>query len=166
MDDPPGESVLSCWAELRAYAMRLVADLSDEQMVAQPVPGAVMNHPAWILSHLSAYAPVLAGILRGEAVRDPLDHRYGRNSRPEADPDAYLPREDLIRLYCQSYDDAADAVRAVPTRRLREATPIQRWRSRFATIGDLPIQFLVKHNAVHLGQLSAWRRAGGLAPVG
>jgi uncharacterized damage-inducible protein DinB len=27
------------------------------------------------------------------------------------------------------------------------------------------VQFVIKHNAHHLGQVSAWRRAGGRRPV-
>ena len=44
-------------------------------------------------------------------------------------------------------------------------TPLERWRPRFPCVVDLPGQFFVKHNATHLGQLSAWRRAGGRPAV-
>jgi hypothetical protein len=124
-----------------------------------------MNHAAWILSHLSAYAPVVAAILRGGPARDPLNHEHGRNSAPVADPAAYLPRADLIAHYCTVYDDAAAALEACPAARLLEPTPIERWRPRFALLADLPVQFLIQHYASHLGQLSAWRRACGWPAV-
>ncbi len=164
---------LSNYRELREYACRLVADLSDADMVRQPdrvVPAGpsspssplqAMNHAAWILSHLAAYAPVVAAILRAEPAYDPLNHEHGRNSAPVSDPAAYLPKAELIAHYCRVYDDAAAALETCPPARLLEPTPIERWRPRFPIIADLPVQFLVKHNATHLGQLSAWRRACG-----
>ncbi len=33
------------------YINKAIEDLSDEQMCQQPKPG--MNHPAWLLGHLS-----------------------------------------------------------------------------------------------------------------
>ena len=54
MDDPVSNAIVAQWRELREVAANLVADLTDEQMVGQPVAGVTMNHPAWVLSHLSA----------------------------------------------------------------------------------------------------------------
>ena len=165
MDNPLVEPIVSQWRELREVAQRLVADLSDEQMVGQPVAGIAMSHPAWVLSHLSVYGPVLAGILRGAPVEDPLDHRYGRTSRPMSDAAQYLPRGALIERYVAEYDAAAGAFADASPEVLCKPTPIERWRERFPTIAFLPGQFLVKHNAYHLGQLSAWRRASGLPSI-
>lgn len=159
------DAVLASYAELRDYAQRLVADLDDAQMVAQPVPGVIMNHPAWILSHTAAYAPVLAGILRAQVVEDPVHHRFGRGSQPTSDTSIYLPRVELIAHWLTVHDAAAEALGQCGPERLSEPTPMPRWRSRFPTIGRLAMQFLVKHPATHLGQLSAWRRAMGLPPV-
>ncbi|MCH8269656.1 MAG: DinB family protein [Planctomycetes bacterium] len=165
MDDPISTAIVAQWQELREVAEQLVADLTDEQMVSQPVAGVTMNHPAWVLSHLSAYAPVLAGILRGEVVEDPLSHRYGLGSQPLREASEYLSRDKLISSYTAAYDDAATAFADATPERLLQPSPFERWLTRFPTIAYLPGQFLVKHNAYHLGQLSAWRRASGLPPI-
>ena len=165
MDDPISTAIVAQWQELREVAEQLVADLTDEQMVSQPVAGVTMNHPAWVLSHLSAYAPVLVGMLRGEPVEDPISHKYGRGSQPLRDASEYLPKNELISSFAAAYDDAAIAFADATTDRLSQPTPIERWLPRFPTIAFLPGQFLVKHNAYHLGQLSAWRRASGLPPI-
>lgn len=34
-----------------AYAQKLVADIPDEQMAAQPVAGQTLNHAAFIIGH-------------------------------------------------------------------------------------------------------------------
>jgi len=156
---------IRAWHEVRGYAQRLVADLADDDMLAQPVPGVVMNHPAWILSHCALYGPLLAGMLRGEAVEDPKGHRYGFGSQPLDDASAYLPKQELLDRFVAVFDDAAEALRAVTEARLAEPTPLERFRPRFPRIVDLPGQFFVKHNMTHLGQLSAWRRAGGRPAV-
>ncbi len=65
---PIASAVLVTWRRNGGYALRLVGDLSDDQFFAQPAPGAVMNHPAWILAHLNLYPPVIAALLRRESV--------------------------------------------------------------------------------------------------
>jgi len=159
------ETTLRAWRDVRGYAQRLVADLDDEAMVSQPVPGVVMNHPAWALSHLAAYGPVISAIFRGEPFEDPKEHRYGVGSQPLPDPGAYPPGQALIDHFCAVYDEAAEALRGVSEERLAMETPLERWRSRFPRVIDLPGQFFVKHTMTHLGQVSAWRRAGGRPPV-
>ena len=157
--------ILAEHAELRAYAGRLTADLSDADMLCQPIAGITLNHPALILCHLLAYAPVLEAILLGEPVEDPISHRHGRGSTPQTDPAHYPPRVELIAEFDSSYARAAHAFERVSDHWLGTATPIPRWVERFPTIAHLPGQFLVKHFATHLGQLSAWRRAMGRPAV-
>jgi hypothetical protein len=158
-------SVLSMTAEHADYTRRLVADLRDEQMIAQPVAGVVMNHPAWILCHLSVYGPVMAACLRGEPFDDPRTHRFGMGSRPVNDLAAYPPRERVIAEHVAGCSAAAEALRAASPARLAEPPPLERWKGRFPDIAFLVMHLMVRHPAVHLGQLSAWRRAMGLPPV-
>lgn len=164
------EPTLVQWRELREYGLKLVEGLSEQEMVVQPVAGRVMNHASWVLSHLGVYGSVMSDIFRGRTAADPLKHRYGRESKPEPSAGAYETRADMVRWFAEGYDDAAAALwllaeRDELTRVLGEATPIERWRARFPTKAYLPGQFLVKHVATHLGQLSAWRRACGLGAV-
>ena len=63
------ESMIYAWDNQLRYALALVADLTDEQMVLRP--GGNMNHPAWILGHLAMYHPVTVQLLAGEPVDDP-----------------------------------------------------------------------------------------------
>ncbi len=151
--------------EQRGYALRLVDDLSDADMVAQPVAGVVMNHPAWILGHLSAYPPTLAAMLRGEAPADPLHHPFGRDSKPESGIDVYGSKQRIVDEFVRVHDDLARALAGTQGVRFGDVIPIERWRSRFPTVGDACFYLTTTHIATHLGQLSAWRRAGGRASV-
>lgn len=153
------------WPELRGYAQRLVADLDEPDLVAQPVGGVTLNHPAWILGHLGAYGPVLAAILLDEDFADPADHPCGRGTTPSPNRHDYPSRDDLLRAFIDGYDSALDALAVATPDRLAEPPPIDRWAARFPTIGHLPVQFIIRHNSIHLGQLSAWRRAMNRPPV-
>lgn len=165
MDRNCREMIVSQYSDLRDYARELVDAIEDEQMTLQPVPGVVMNHPAWILSHLAPYGPLLAAIMRREPPIDPIDLPHSRKTSPSADPSEYLPRLELIENFVRCHDAAADALLEAEDSVFAEPPPLDRFRSRFPTIRELSIQFLIKHPATHLGQLSAWRRAMGLGPV-
>src|SRR4051812_35091605 len=49
---------------LMQYCRTLVADVADERMAEQPLPG--VNHPAWILGHLAFSADRARWLLGGE----------------------------------------------------------------------------------------------------
>ena len=68
MASPIIDGYLFAWKKNKDYGANLVADLSEEQMVAQPAsdPDAPSNHPAWVLSHLNVYHPVMKAIIKGE----------------------------------------------------------------------------------------------------
>lgn len=156
-------AILGSWAQQRAYAARLVADLNDADMVSQPVPGVVMNHPAWVFSHLSLYPPTLSAILQGARegeFADPIKSPFGKDSKPVADAAAYLPRETLIASYLDGHDKLAAVLVSVKHEVLGRPIPLKRWEQRFPLVADALVHLMLDHEAAHLGQVSAWRRAG------
>jgi len=159
------DAILHTWAAQRDYAVRLLADLSQDDMTRQPVSGVAMNHAAWTVGHLSAYPPVLAAILREQTFADPKDHRYGRDSKPSSDPRDYLPKEILVAELLCGHDDLAAALAAANPAILAKPIPLARWQQRFPIIVDAVIHLMLHHESAHLGQLSAWRRACGKPAV-
>lgn len=159
------DAIRAAWEANTGYAISLVRDVRPDQFIAQPVAGITMNHPAWVLSHLNVYAPIVAAMLRGEAFDDPADHRYGRNSKVINDPSEYLAKDELVEAYSRAHDDALRAIKEADDRVLTMPTPLARWRSSKPTIGAMLLELMVRHESIHLGQLSAWRRAMGLPPV-
>jgi hypothetical protein len=155
------EGILSGFDRQKNYAKALVEDLSPTDMVSQPIGGIVMNHPAWVLSHLCAYMPVLTMMLRGGVPEDPIDHEFGRKSAPLPDAGAYLAKDELVALYLSLHDSAAAAFGGAQPGLLAMQTPIPRFVERFPTIASVAVQLMMKHESTHLGQVSAWRRAGG-----
>jgi len=161
-------AILGSWAKQRDYAMRLVADLSDAEMVSQPVSGVVMNHPAWVFSHLTLYPPTLSAILRGARegeFADPIKSPFGKDSKPVGDAAAYLPKAELIAKYLDGHDELAAILAMVNSAVLGQTIPLKRWEQRFPLVADALVHLMLDHEAGHLGQISAWRRAGGRAAV-
>lgn len=165
MTSPLPCAILITWRRNAAYALRLVGDLSDHQMTAQPISGKVLNHPAWILSHLTLYTDIAASMLLERTFEDPAEHKYGAKSEPLSDAAAYAARADMIAKYTSAHDEAEAALFSARDTVFASPTPIERWRSLHPTIGDMLVTLMVKHESAHLGQLSAWRRAMGLPRV-
>ncbi len=159
-------AILITWKRNGAYAMRLVGDLTNEQMVAQP-PGALvsMNHPAWILAHLSVYAPIIAAMLRGQPFEDPINHTFGQKSQVILDASAYPTGASLIEQFQTQHDDVEQALLGARETVLEAPTPLERWRAQHPRTGEMVATLTIKHESFHLGQLSAWRRALGLPRV-
>lgn len=160
------DGLLFAWKKNLDYGPKLVADLTDEQMVAQP-PAAkqVMNHPAWLLSHVNLYLPVMVAVIEGREFEDPKVHRFGMQSKPEADRTLYPTKNELVaafvtghELVAQRLKDATDATFAQPIR-------LPRWKDLMPTAGIVLPYLMLNHENSHLGQLSAWRRAMGLPSV-
>jgi hypothetical protein len=158
-------SLLLSWQNQRDYAQRLVADLSDQDMVSQPIPGVTMNHPAWTLGHLSPYPPVLAAILKSEPFTDPLNSKYGRGSKPSPNLSDYPPKSQLLADFLQGHDLLARTLEITDPQVMANPIPLARWKDRFPRIGDAVLYLMLSHEGAHLGQISAWRRAGNRPAV-
>src|SRR5438067_1032679 len=89
-------SLLLSWRNQRDYIQRLIADLSDQDMVFQPIPGVMLNHPAWTLGHLTPYPTVLAAILMQQPFEDPIHSKYARGTKPLSDSTGYPPKAQLL----------------------------------------------------------------------
>ncbi len=158
-------ALLLSWGNQREYAAKLVADLTDADMVSQPVAGVVMNHPAWTFGHLSPYPPVLAAILREQAFVDPLNSTYGRGTKPVGDVKAYPAKAKLMEEFFAGHDLLAKTLGEVDPAVMGKPIPLARWKERFPKIGDAVLYLMLSHEGGHLGQVSAWRRAGGRSAV-
>lgn len=147
-----------------SYAKLLVADLTDAQMTAQPLPDRRMNHPAWIMGHLCLAAQG-AAIQLGLTPTQPAEWKdlFGMASKPLADA-AYPSKAVLVETFEQTQDRVVLQYLKAPADVLTRPAP-ERARGRYPTVGDMVAFLLTGHASLHLGQLSAWRRAMGLPPV-
>ena len=146
------------------YGRMMVADLSDERMADQPLPG--LNHPAWILGHLAYSADGAVGVLGGDKMLTAeWVSRFGPGSQPTAIRSDYPSKEDLLREFEGRFEKARELAAAAHPDRLGRRNPHPRLRGGLPTVRDLVALLLTGHLGVHLGQLSMWRRAIGLSPM-
>lgn len=145
------------------YARRLVADLTDDQMTVQPVAGVLMNHPAFVLGHLAWVCDHGATLLGETAALDPTwKERFSSAEKPARTD--YPPKAVLMSAYEAAHTRLMSLALAAPAEVLN-TPPAERFRARFPTLAHFVLHMLTNHEAVHLGQLSAWRRASGLPAV-
>ena len=160
------EIVLSLYAMNLDFSRRLVADIPDDQMCAQPVPGRVMNHAAFLLGHLTWTSDNVSAMLAGTTPVLPSNwaDTYGRGAKPVIDRSCYRSKADLLKMLEDAHGRMADAFSKAPPELLARPAP-ERLRNRFPTVGHLALAMMTSHGAVHNGQISAWRRALGWPPI-
>ena len=124
-----------------------------------------MNHPAWILGHLAFAQDRIPGLVGGTHLLDEDWAKvYGPRSRPLPDRSAYPSKAALIDALDQAHLRARDALVGVDLATLTAPLPIEAFRFIMPTLADGVVHILTSHEAGHIGQLSAWRRAAGLPP--
>lgn len=156
--------LLHTWNLNLGYAKRLVADIPDDQMAAQPAAG--MNHAAWVLGHLACTADMLLAMI-GEMTVCPPEWvaLFDWNSTPTSDPDAYPAKAVLLSTLEAAHAGIEAALPGVPASRWTEPTPTEEIRKFLPTLGDCFVFVMAAHENMHLGQLSAWRRVQGMGRV-
>lgn len=149
------------------YGQKLVADLTAEQMIQQPAadPAAPANHPAWVLSHLNAYLPIMLSALNGELFEDPKTHPFGMQSQPVDDASVYQSKDELIAEFTRGHEAVISKLQSSAVDVLQQPIELARWQSVLPTVGVCLPYLLCNHENIHLGQISAWRRIQGLASV-
>ncbi|QDT69014.1 DinB superfamily protein [Planctomycetes bacterium MalM25] len=142
---------------------RLVSDVEEDQFAAQPVEA--INHPAWLLGHITTYHDVIVSLLAGKAFDNPWDAPCGKNSTPTADRSVYPSKEAILRAHREGFERGSKAIAAAPAEVW--AAPFEHpvWGKQFDSVAPAVIFLATTHQALHLGQLSGWRRAMNLPRV-
>ncbi|MEZ6235652.1 MAG: DinB family protein [Phycisphaerales bacterium] len=163
-------AILDIHAMVGTLIVEAVEDVPESRMTEQP--GGIVNHPAWTLSHLNAYAGFLLSMLEdaGGPTPDAPPHadaesemaRYGYGTTPVPDPAAYATKRDLLDRFKDRDARLAAVVAANHAATFPKPAP-PAFQPHCPTIGHLAITLLVAHPPHHLGQLRQWRRAAGLS---
>jgi hypothetical protein len=165
--------LLFAWKKNLDYAQKLVADLTEEQMVAQPVPGpqsgaasnAPCNHPAWVFSHLNVYLPIIQSIIKGKTFDDPKEHPFGMLSKPESDRSIYEPKQELVDAFVIGHVIVIELLEKSDESVLGNPVRLPRWQPVMPFAGMALNYLMLNHENGHLGQVSAWRRILGMPSV-
>ena len=151
------------------YACQLAssADIADgeDHPPLQPLEGRPLNHPAFLIGHprleandngikLVGGVPVLTG----------LKELWGTGATPSDDRARYPSKTDIVKTLEVSHARLAEAVTKASKSYFKAPAP-ENMRAKFPTNGHILLGLMTSHYAVHLGQLSAWRRAMGYPSV-
>jgi hypothetical protein len=151
----------------RNATLKLVADLNDDQMVAQPAPKT--NHPAWVLGQLIQVDHVFLATIGGPAVPAWIDDAYkatyGGGSQPVADKSKYKPKAWYVEKLANVREQIIARLKQMTPADFDAPHPDPKRRERFPTIADAIFFYGTWHEAYHAGQLSTWRRVQGLPAV-
>lgn len=152
----------------RGMTLKLVADLSDDQLAIQPAPKT--NHAAWVLGHLLLVENSLANLLdpsrqQPAYLTDAYREIYGMKSQPVADKSKYLPKQFYLDELAKLRPQIIEKLKSLPADFFSQPHPDPARRNRFPTIGEAIVTYGTWHEAYHAGQLSAWRRVQGLPAV-
>ena len=156
-------------------AERLLNGITPQTFARFARPGGVelhSNHPAFIFGHLALY-PVRVMTHVGRSAGDAaVPARYeelfknGVECRDDPAGTIYPAMQELRDFFFRSYRAAIGAVAEADDAVLTGPNPGEgRMKELFPSVGALLNFFLSGHAHSHLGQLSAWRRAQGLAPA-
>lgn len=159
------ESIIYAWDNGLRYALALLEDVTDEQMVLRP--GGNMNHPAWILGHLSLYYPIVSPLLHGESFADPADDdQFGfRGCGPQSDWMIYGTKAAQLHRLEKGHEDVAEALLNATAEQLNRPPSLPRWSAMYPSVQFMLPDLLLLHENIHVGQISIWRRAAGLPSV-
>jgi len=166
------ESAIRLYAWNLKYAHVLVADLSQAQCTQSCGPGHE-NHPAWTIGHLVTGSDILAedlGLERQspDGWRELFERRGPGDPRlPTLERSAYPPMNVLLAEFERQHVRVENAWRAMlaaahSADSILTAPLAWRFDDALPTLSDAVVFLAVSHEAMHLGQLAAWRRACGL----
>lgn len=145
------------------YTRALVDDLTEDQMTMVPAPGLV-NHPAFTLGHLISGCAVLAVDLGAEMLMPEgwadlfLRKGPGDPRMPNPDQGQYPSKKALLQELENQHERIKSLLLNIDPKKLEE--PLSwRFSAYMPTLLDVVLFMCVNHEAMHLGQLAAWRRA-------
>ena len=161
------ESYLATLNHTRNQTLKLVADLTDDQLAAQPAPR--MNHAAWVLGHLLQVDHAFLALITGQPMPAWIDDAwkavYGMNSQPVADKGKYKPKAFYLERLQAVREQLIARLKQMKPEDFLKPHPDPARRERFPTVGHAVMLYGTWHEAYHSGQLSAWRRVQGLPAV-
>jgi hypothetical protein len=144
------------------FIQQAVADIPASRMAEQP--GTLVNHPAWTLAHLNAYAGLVLTLLDDPSVpnADLELEKSGYGSVPVADPAAYPTKAALLARFSEQHERVAAVVADKHAEYFPRPSP-EKFQPHASCIGDVASILMTTHLGYHLGQLNQWRRAPGIA---
>ena len=156
----------SLYAFNLGFLETLLADVSDDELAVQPMPG--INPPRWIAGHLAVVADGLLKMVGGDPVCPPeCNAAFDGGSTANAAGAPAPTKAELLATLRENERRLVPRLDALTAEFLSgpNEVPFERARKAFPTKAEMFAFLMTSHFAVHLGQLSAWRRMTGRSPL-
>ena len=156
------------------YAERLLTDVKADQFARFAKIGDTTiesNHGAFIYGHLSLYAcRVIDGVGSDASRYQPSAaflELFSKDAKCVDDPDGsiYPAMDEITSALLDSYRAAAEALENADDAVFLTENPNEAMRGKFPTTGAMHAFYVGGHFMLHMGQMSAWRRALGMGPA-
>ncbi len=150
---------------LLGYIQRLSADIEDQQLDWSPQPG--VHSAAWILSHLAiATDYALMNLGQKPALPKEWHKRFGPGSNELSAGEGRPGKAELLEALAAGHARVKEAVKSVKSENLQGAHPVKVLDGTpIKTVEHLIAHLMTTHAAIHVGQLSFWRRCAGKPPL-
>ena len=158
-------AILNSYTLSLTYLRELVAEVPDDMFTAQ-LAGAV-NHPAWVMGHLIYSAQAIGGeIGLTQWLPSEWAAQFATGSIPVSDRTMYPSKDSLLGWLTDAEQRIRNRIITIGDDGMLEPLPDVRHRESFPTIGHAVLHILTTHAALHIGQLTVWRRVLGYGPLG
>ncbi|ODA28361.1 DinB family protein [Planctopirus hydrillae] len=146
------------------YLQSLLSGISTQEAKVQPMPG--LNTPFWIAGHLAISTDYARQLLGEELKCPPAWHKaFGPGSIPGNEQNITASLEELFEAVHAGHVAITTLLPSVNEAWAAQPNPVEFLVKNYPSTGDLMAHLLTTHEAIHLGQLSAWRRFRGLPAV-
>lgn len=140
-----------------------LADLTPEEMLARPVPGA--NHTAWQVGHLiTSECYLVDKAVPGKAPALPAGfaEKHKKDTAGNDRPEDFLSKEEYLKIFQDVRNGTLSAVESLSDADFdKPATGVP---PMLKTVGDT-LLFIPMHWVMHAGQWAVTRRKLGRAPL-
>ena len=157
------------------YAKRLLVGIPVDRFARFAAPGKQVvdsNHPAFILGHLSLYPLNVLRLLGKDTTPvQPTDRfvaLFSKDAKCQDDAHGiiYPSMQEVSNVFFSTYEIALSAMRDATDSQLAAENPVDNPLKQVClTLGSMLGFYLTGHVAMHLGQLSTWRRMEGMPPA-
>ena len=169
LDPHPLDHARRCYEVHTEYGLDLAERVPADRFAERPGgPGGGLNPPVWLLGHVAVVGNFALTVADAEPVDLPgWRENFGKDSEPLVYTAGFTPPTgDALRAAVRdTHDRVLEATATLDAAFLNQPVGLDRLADRFPKKGDLLTHLLTTHDAVHWGQLSAWRRAAGLPRV-
>ncbi len=154
-----------------AYAERLLVGIAPAEFGSFARPGGHViesNHPAFICGHLSIYPTRIMeelGLDSSAIAPTPkFEELFSHLSKCIDDPsgEIYPAMSEIVAKFLTAYRVATTAIETSPDEAFTSVNANEKMRGNFPTAGAMHAFYVGGHFMMHMGQLSAWRRAMGM----